>query len=87
MKGMVFKSSLLWDRGHRLRVWVLPGIGYHFPKKMINWLKIIIETRETENCHSKIKSVLFCLDCDQRPQKFLETAALLYDSGGGGGGW
>ena len=29
-------------------------IGYHFPGKMINWLKILVYTRVTGNCHSKV---------------------------------
>ena len=44
------------------RVWVYNRVS--FSRKLINWLRILVLTKETGNCHSKInykniKSVLF----------------------------
>ena len=38
---------------------VYSGIGYKeslSSRKLINWLKILVETRQTGNCHSELES-------------------------------
>ena len=37
------------------RVWVQNRVS--FSRKLINWLKILVQTRETGNCHSKIYKI------------------------------
>ena len=72
---------------------VYPGIGYinqrvwlqnivSFSKKLINWLKILVKTRETglikniKISGANIKSVLFRLDCASDLSNFQKTATL-----------
>ena len=65
------------------RGWVQNRIS--FSRRLINWLNILVQTRETGNCHSKykeIKSVLFWLDYASDLSSFWKTATL-----GQGGFW
>ena len=59
------------------RVWVQNRVS--FSRKLISWLKILVQTRETGNCRSKykeIKSVLFWLDYASDLGSFWKTATL-----------
>ena len=75
----VFKQFTL-GQGINQRVWV-QNIGYHFPFKLIDWLKILVQTRlgkpgiATQE-YKKIKSVLFWLDCANNLSCFWKTATL-----------
>ena len=57
------------------RVWVQNRVT--FSRKLVNWLKILFQSRETWNCHSKIQKnqIGFVLArlC-QSPQQFLENS-------------
>ena len=58
MRRVWFSSSLRWDRAYKSEsLGLKEGIIFHL--KLINWLKILVQTRETGNCHSK-KSNRFC---------------------------
>ena len=37
------------------RVWIQNRVSFSW--KLINWLKILVKTRETGNCHSKIYKI------------------------------
>ena len=62
------------------RVWLQSIVS--FSKKLINWLKILVKTRETglikniKISGANIKSVLFRLDCASDLSNFWKTATL-----------
>ena len=52
VRGMVFKQFTLGIGYINQRVWVQNRVS--FSRKLINWLKSLVQTRGTGNCHSKI---------------------------------
>ena len=59
-EGYGFQAGYCWIGYINQTVWVQNRIS--FSRKLINWLKILFQSRGTGNCHSnhkKIKSVLF----------------------------
>ena len=64
------------------RVWVQNWVS--FSRKLINWLQILVQTRETGNCHSKTylkKSNRFCFGWTMLVTSVVSGKLLIQDGG------